>query len=102
MGDGAAVTHFGVCGACSTRQDLAVYMNHYDMTSVGKKCGIEAKILTAFGIRCFEELGMTKPCAKIWAYNAKYDGKACESICFREFFKAYNGPPPACALNDCL
>ena len=77
LADGAVVTHYGVCGACSTRQDLGVYMKYFDMTSVGKECGIKTGILTAYGIRCFEDLGMTTPCASIWAYNAKYDSDVC-------------------------
>ena len=77
-------------------------MKYFDMTSVGKECGIKGNILLEYGIRCFQDLGMTRPCATIWAYNAKYDSSQCESICLKDFFEDYNGPAPTCALNDCL
>jgi len=96
------VTHTGVCGACSTRQDLAVYMKYFDMTAPGKKCGIRGLLGLNRSIKCFEGIGMSKSCANIWAYNARHDSKNCRYLCFRHYFSKYNGPFPTCALNDCL
>eukprot|EP00494_Astrolonche_serrata_P015317 UN15466 len=53
-------------------QDFAVYASIFDMTSAGKKCGIEAMISEKLGIRCFKKLGFTDVCAKIWTYDAIY------------------------------
>ena len=100
--DGAVVTHYGPCAACSTRQDLAVYMYYFDMTTVGKQCGEWASTIFSKGVRCFENLGMTSSCAYIWASNAKFDGSYCRSICLKDYYEPYNGAPPTCPLNDCL
>jgi hypothetical protein len=100
--DGAVVTHYGACAACSTRQDLAVYMYYFDMTTVGKKCGQQAAVLFSRGVKCFENLGMSTPCAQIWASNAAQDGLVCKGICLEDYFEPYNGDPPTCPLNDCL
>jgi hypothetical protein len=35
------VTHEGVCGVCSTLQDLAVYLETPDLASVGIECGLQ-------------------------------------------------------------
>ena len=56
---GAVVTHTGMCGVCSTRQDLSVYMNYFDMTAVGKVCGLRATYSTQSAVNCFMNLGMT-------------------------------------------
>jgi len=39
--EGAIVTHFGVCGLCSTLADLAVYMRELDLTTPVRECGIK-------------------------------------------------------------
>jgi len=96
------VTHIGKCGLCSTTQDLAVYMNIFDMTTVGKKCAIKSIVNTNWGINCFKDLGMTTPCARIWTYDAIWDSKKCGWICTKELLKPFNGPPPFCEINDCL
>ena len=77
-------------------------MGIFDMTKVGKKCGMKGIISTEEGIKCFEELGFTRPCAAIWAYNAKYDSKHCFGTCIKNYFAPYNGAAPQCKLNDCL
>lgn len=51
---GFFVTHTGVCGLCSTMQDLATYMGIFDMTSVGKKCGALAVLNEQLGLQCFQ------------------------------------------------
>lgn len=99
---GGVVTHFGMCGTCSTRQDLGVYMKYPDMTSVGKTCGIKTLYSINSARQCFEDLGMTPPCARIWADNAKYDSKNCLMVCLGQYFSAYNGKYPRCELNACL
>ena len=99
---GGVITHFGKCGTCSTRQDLGVYMKYPDMTSVGKTCGIKTLYSMSSSIKCFEDLGMTAPCARIWADNAQYDSKNCVVLCLAQYFSAYNGAYPKCELNACL
>lgn len=99
---GATVTHQGACGVCSTTQDLAAYMNTTDMTAAGTKCGVAAVLSPALGLACFERLGLSRPCALIWTQDALADTAACGAVCAKDLRAPYNGPPPACALNDCL
>ena len=101
---GAFVTHAGECGVCSSTQDLSVYLKHIDLTTLGEGCG--AKAMTNFwrGQECFQELGFTEDCSKLWADNARKTGWNCGMTCLVGDIldKDFNGPPPTCALNDCL
>eukprot|EP01065_Artemidia_motanka_P028159 TRINITY_DN333_c0_g1_i1.p1 TRINITY_DN333_c0_g1~~TRINITY_DN333_c0_g1_i1.p1 ORF type:complete len:283 (+),score=88.26 TRINITY_DN333_c0_g1_i1:71-850(+) len=98
---GYAVTHEGACGLCSTLQDLASYMTVEDMTKAGKKCAIESLISKKWGMKCFEKLGMTEECSRIWMYDAISDSGACGLVCVEHLTQAYNLPPD-CRLNACL
>ena len=71
------------------------------MTKVGKKCGLEAVLGINLGIECFQQLGMTKSCARIWAYDAVSDAGPCGATCLKDLRQPYN-IPPSCKLNDCL
>eukprot|EP00978_Attheya_sp_CCMP212_P000176 scaffold309_cov26-Attheya_sp.AAC.1 len=57
--NGAHMTHAGVCGACSSTQDLAVYLNHTDMESLGSWCTAQAIVSEELGIECYRKVGMT-------------------------------------------
>ncbi|KAK1744639.1 hypothetical protein QTG54_005172 [Skeletonema marinoi] len=74
--DGAYVTHHTQCGACSSGQDLAVYLKFPDLTTAGIKCGVDLKIhgLKAC-IDCYMNLGFTEACANVWAYDSEHTGK---------------------------
>lgn len=99
---GARVTHAGSCGLCSTAQDLSIYLKQ-DFTTQGKKCASLALIKgEASGLECYQELGLTLECARIWNYDGMFDGKACGHTCVGDLTAPNNGPPPTCALNDCL
>ena len=54
------------------------------------------------GMECYMNIGLTMECAKIWNYDGIFDGKACGTVCTQELNDPNNGPPSACALNDCL
>jgi len=98
---GYNLTHTGSCGLCSSLSDLATYIAIPDITKVGKECGVEAVLDMALGIKCFRELGLTEPCAQIWAYDAVADAKPCGGTCLKDAGQPYNLPPD-CRLNDCL
>jgi hypothetical protein len=99
--ENAYVTHIGSCGLCSTTVDLSVYLKQ-DFTSAGKKCATIGLINEKEGIKCYQEIGLTYECAKIWNYDGIYDGKICGNICLNYLTKPNNGPPPECNLNQCL
>lgn len=97
----AAVTHFGSCGLCSTAQDLSVYLTE-DFTAAGKKCATLGLANETAGLACYEKLGLTHECAKIWNFDGIYDGTECLAPCASNLLAPNNGPPPACELNPCL
>ena len=99
---GAVVTHEGACGACSTTQDLAAYVAHPDLTSAGKACAAKALLSEAWARACYEALGFSEACAALWVYDGRKDSEACARACVGQLRAPNNGPPPACALNDCL
>jgi hypothetical protein len=101
---GAAVTHFGHCGVCSTLANLAVYLRLNDMTAPVRDCGLR---MGADGgsdfdadVACLEELGFDRPCAQIWAYDTQNTRRACLSICLSTLDDPYNLPDGA--LNPCI
>ena len=100
---GGFVTHAGHCGVCSTMQDLAVYLQNPDLTTLGKFCGKQVALGWDHGIKCYRELGMTEDCALIWATNSWNTAKECWKKCVHSAPNKQNyGPPPFCKLNDCL
>ncbi len=73
-----------------------------DFTTSGKVCASIGLFDEQAGLACYMDIGLTMECAKIWNYDGIYDGQACGKICTKELKYPNNGPPPACALNDCL
>lgn len=96
---GGIITHYDACGLCSTLQDLAVYAENLDIGKDVKECGL--KNLTApFRnlVSCIEELGFTKPCAQIWAYNVRNTQEKCIQYCLsNEKYNQSDG-----TLSPCL
>lgn len=102
---GATLTHYGACGVCSTTQDLASYIENTDLTTTGVRCSFEAGIKDfEAGVRCYQRVGFTRPCATMWVYNAGQTSDFCARTClkFRAEKRPNNGPPPQCTLDTCL
>jgi hypothetical protein len=102
INDNAIVTHDGLCGTCSTLQDLAVYMKHTDLTSPVRKCGFLAFFSREWTMNCLLKLGFSTSCADVWYYNVVNTRKSCLWICMRHLNSPYNDPNNNCKLNDCL
>ena len=98
---GAVITHEGVCGLCSTTQDLSIYLIK-DFTTAGKTCAEKGLLHEPSGQKCYESLGLTPACAKIWNYDGIFDGHKCMTSCITHLNDPNNGNPPSCALNECL
>lgn len=99
--DGAEVTHFGVCGNCSSLADLVVYASTPDLTAPVRDCGMAnlsgtVEDLTA----CIQAIGFTPVCASIWAYNTLHTRDACLNECMAALNEPYNEPDGS--LNPCL
>lgn len=99
LADGAILTHYDACGKCSTLQDFAVYADNIDIGTDVRQC-ILANFNSPFDtlVACIEGLGFTKPCAQIWAYNAKNTQVECLAVCLAD--TTYNKPNGQ--LSDCL
>lgn len=97
---GAYITHYDACGVCSTLEDMALYVEDLDIGKAVRECGI--KNLTApirDVVSCLEDLGFSKPCAQIWAYNVKNSQEKCFQLCITDN-DSYNNPDGT--LSPCL
>ncbi len=100
----ARITHTGACGACSSLQDLAVYIETPDLTEPVRNCALNQLGQPAEAtIPCLEKLGFSPACAEIWAYNTKNTRDACFSECISAVGQPYHqadGMPNACIQCD--
>lgn len=98
---GAFITHTGACGVCSTLPDLAVYIDHEDLTEPVRQCGLDhlGGSMDAH-VACLQKLGFTLPCAQIWYFNTLNTRTECGGLCFSELGAAYHKPDGS--LNPCL
>jgi len=85
-------------------QDLAAYMAVSDFTLAARNCNRVRDFEPS--VACFEELGMTNACAKLWVNNADkiLDFKVCGFQCILLTISQIplNEKPPECKLNACL
>lgn len=98
---GGVVTHAGACGACSSLQDLAVYLEMPDLGGPVRECSlIDLGGNPQATEDCILDLGFTKPCAQIWVFNSLNTREACLVDCL----EALNKPShlPDGSLNACL
>ncbi len=98
---GAAPTHAGPCGACSTLVDLAVYIETPDLTEPVRACGLMHSASTpAEHVQCLRDLGFTEPCAQIWYFNTLHTRDRCLGPCLLALDAPYHLPDGT--LNECL
>jgi hypothetical protein len=98
---GGVPTHTGACGACSSLQDLAVYLALPNLGGPVRQCALLS--LTQGDqatLECITGLGFSAPCAQIWAFNSAHTRTACQDVCLA----ALNAPNhlPDGSLNPCL
>jgi hypothetical protein len=98
---GAEVTHGGVCGVCSTLENLAVYVQNEDLTAPVRQCGLDGiSNGKDANIACLQELGFDLPCAQIWYFNTENTRNSCFEPCIAALNEAYHLPDGS--LNACL
>ena len=78
---GGQVTHRGRCGACSSFQDLAAYIERRDLNRAGRLCGLGGTFGSKTQLRCLKKLGFTEACAQIWGYNIDNTRSTCMGTC---------------------
>ena len=98
---GAAVTHAGACGLCSSLQNLAVYLGKPDLTEPVRLCGVEGILGSAEeNVACLEAIGFDSPCAQIWYFNTRHTSEVCLDVCMA-LLDAPNHHSDG-SLNDCI
>jgi len=98
---GGVMTHSGACGACSSLQDLVVYLSNPDLGEPVRQCALLA--LTQgdqAALDCIEGLGFTAACAQIWAFNSYHTRAECLGVCLAALNSPYHLPDGS--LNPCL
>jgi hypothetical protein len=98
---GGVLTHSGACGACSSLQDLAVYLANPDLGEPVRQCAL----LSLGGndqatLDCIAGLGFSAPCAQIWAFNSTHTREACLDVCMAALGDPYHLSDGS--LNPCL
>lgn len=99
------VTHAGPCGACSSLQDLAVYIETGpNLRELATSCGFQSRLSRSLGVSCFQGLGFTEGCATVWFYNARETADSClfQCLLFALFGRSPNGAAPLCELVPCI
>lgn len=101
---GAVTTHTGACGACSSLQDLSVYLEVADLTDPVRRCGVR-KITSGVDAiaECISELGFSPECSQIWAYNSLHTREECLDECLDAIDATYHqedGSPNLCIQCD--
>ena len=98
---GGTVTHEGACGACSSLQDLAVYLTYPDLGTPVRECGlIELGQNPEATLACILDLGFTEPCAQIWLANTLHTREACLAPCLEALGEPFHLDDGS--LNECL
>lgn len=98
---GAEVSHNGVCGQCSSLNNLAVYIAQQDLTEPVRACGLLAmRENDAAALDCLLALGFDEPCAQIWQFNTKHTQLKCLGVCLAALDDPYHLPDGS--LNPCL
>ena len=98
---GYTVTHQGPCGACSSTQDLSVYLS-MNLTSPVRKCGMKGVVSLSWAYECIKDLGFSDECSQIWVYNTANTRKECFGVCIVSWAKNEPFNKPDGSLNDCL
>ena len=112
---GAMITHRGECGACSSLQNLAIYIANPDLTEPVRKCGISGLLDRDLSrLACIASLGFDLPCAQAWDFTTQRTASACVTVCGKNALSDANHnlqyecgedefePNDAKLLNDCL
>jgi len=96
-----AVTHKGHCGACSSLQDLGVYIRQ-NLTDSTRECGLLSSISHSMMRNCLLDLGFSLPCVTIWEWNILNTKSNCFVECMWSYITNEPFNKPDGSLNDCL
>jgi len=98
---GFTVTHKGHCGACSSLQDLGVYIRQ-NLTDSTRECGLLGSLSSSLMRDCLLGLGFSLPCVTIWEWNIINTKEECFQVCMWSYITGEPNNKPDGSLNDCL
>eukprot|EP00529_Nitzschia_sp_RCC80_P013116 CAMPEP_0113494092 /NCGR_PEP_ID=MMETSP0014_2-20120614/28930_1 /TAXON_ID=2857 /ORGANISM="Nitzschia sp." /LENGTH=588 /DNA_ID=CAMNT_0000387977 /DNA_START=321 /DNA_END=2087 /DNA_ORIENTATION=- /assembly_acc=CAM_ASM_000159 len=78
------VTHDGACGACSSLQDLAVFVDYPNLPSRGIGCFnrmASEGFIEGPGTQCYVDLGFSPQCARVLAEKQLRANTRCDANC---------------------
>jgi len=96
-----SITHKGHCAACSSLQDLGVYIRQ-NLTDATRECGIIGGLSHALMHNCLLDLGFSLPCVTIWEWNILNTKRDCFAVCVWSYITNEPFNKPDGSLNDCL
>jgi len=99
--DNFSVTHKGHCGACSSLQDLGVYIRQ-NLTDSTRECGLLSSISHSLMHNCLLNLGFSLPCVTVWEWNILNTKDKCFQVCMWSYINNEPFNKPDGSLNDCL
>jgi len=79
-------------------------MDVVDLVTKGTECTVRGFFNFEDGVNCYQDIGYSEQCAKMWVHNGQTTIWACGLSCipYRLLSIPNNGPLPNCQLNDCL
>jgi hypothetical protein len=95
------ITHKGHCGACSTLQDLGVYMGQ-NLTVPVRSCGSRGFFSHSLERQCLVDIGFTDECISIWQPNMHNTANKCFWVCMASWATGEALNKPDGSLNDCI
>jgi hypothetical protein len=99
--NGFIVTHQGRCGACSSLNDLAIYLSK-NLTNPTRRCGMIGTFSESKAKQCLLDIGFSEQCAQIWLFNTVNTRKNCFTVCIIAWILNEPFTKPDGSLNDCL
>jgi len=101
---GAKVAHCGACGACSTKDDIAIYASTRNtLTKTATTCGTKAFLGRAAVEKCYiDEVGFSDTCNNCWVDNVMCDYRNCVFTCLKMIIFNERNNVDGGGLNACL
>lgn len=101
---GGGVMHCGLCGACSNKHDIDIYLRtRENLTQVTRRCAFLSTFSYEKSRQCVKEnVGFTESCLDCWMANILCDRKLCYAVCLKSMLLDEPYVDENGNLNDCL
>ena len=99
--EGFHLTHYGVCGYCSSLHDLSIYLT-MDLTQPARICAAKAFVSEEWSLGCYmTTIGFSRQCAYAWLWDSQNTKRHCKWICMWSWL---SGEPIVVGgkINQCI